>query len=1043
MPWIWKSLLVVGWSLLVINCEAPEVKKTPKAKKGIIDLRNWNFNRNDAITLDGEWKFFWRAFHSKKTPEIQIPPQWIQVPGNWNSFRHKGKEVGGNGFATYKLKVLLGKNAESLALKIGTIGTSYELEINGRRKVQVGKPAMNKANTIPAFHPKTIFLQGNRKELDLVLRVANFHHRRGGIWSSLVLGKSNALVTNYQSKLRIDWFLFGSILIMGIYHISLFLFRRKDQSPLWFGLYSFSIALLCITVESDFLYQLIPGSWVFVNKIEYLSYYVSSPLLTLFITSLYPQNVRRGLVKLILYIGFFFLAIVIFLPAYIYSYTIHAYEIFNVLNYFYLLVCIISAIRQGQEGSSVFLFGFSILYATVINDILYSQNIIYTGNFLLIGLTTFIFSQSIFLSMRFSYLFHHIEVLSSKLENSNKKLVKADKLKDEFLANTSHELKTPLHGIIGIAEALIDGVSGKLTKMTEKNLMNIVISGKRLFNLVNDILDFSKISNQDMVLEHKPVDIRSMGQIVITLMKPLIGIRPVKIFNRVRRNFILGIADENRLQQILINLVGNAIKFTHEGEITISAEQKGQWVYITVSDTGIGIAEDKQGIIFEAFQQADGSVSREYGGMGIGLSITKRLVELHHGTIFVESKLEKGSTFTFTIPASDKDSTWIPEEATLRSLYQTSTNQYSEERSQLIHSGTSIKNNKRHSSTQKRFILIVDDEPINIEVVKQRLFSLENIEFKVAFNGFQAIEAVQIKKPDLILLDIMMPRMSGYEVCEKLREKYKPNELPIILLTAKSETEDLVEGFNYGANDYITKPFTKSELISRINTHLDILALNNNLRAINKATSRFFPDDYLGFLKKKNIVDVNLGDHISKEMSVMFSDIRSFTNLSETMTPRENFDFVNNYLKSVSPIIRDNHGIIVKYLGDGMMALFSGSVEDAIQAGIEKLQQVERFNKDRGKAIQIGIGLNYGHMMMGLVGEENRMQGDAFSDNVNLAARIESLTRHYGVSFIITESVYNRIPDKSKYIIRFLDNVRVKGKDNAVSIYELIEPSVF
>src|SRR6185503_6953773 len=231
-------------------------------------------------------------------------------------------------------------------------------------------------------------------------------------------------------------------------------------------------------------------------------------------------------------------------------------------------------------------------------------------------------------------------------------LRETDRLKDEFLANTSHELRTPLNGIIGLADSMLDGATGPLTQAQQKNLDLIVGSGRRLTGLVNDILDFSRLQHKDLQLQRKPVDVHAVAAIVVNLTKPLLAGKPLELTNQIPTGFPLADADENRLQQILYNLVGNAIKFTYAGELTLSAQNDGDWLSISVTDTGIGIAPEKQQRIFEAFEQADGSVARVYGGTGLGLSVTRRLVELHGGTIQVESELGKGSRFTFTLPAS-------------------------------------------------------------------------------------------------------------------------------------------------------------------------------------------------------------------------------------------------------------------------------------------------------------------------------------------------------------------------------------------------------
>lgn len=222
-------------------------------------------------------------------------------------------------------------------------------------------------------------------------------------------------------------------------------------------------------------------------------------------------------------------------------------------------------------------------------------------------------------------------------------------------------------------------------------------------------------------------------------------------------------------------------------------------------------------------------------------------------------------------------------------------------------------------------------------------------------------------------------------------------------------------------------------------------AWNNitRLKQMNQASGRFVPQEYLGFLKKESIVDIGLGNYVTGEMTVMFSDLRGFTTVSETMTPQENFAFINSYLGRVSPPIREHNGFIIKYLGDGIHAVFPRHADDAVSAGIEKLMEVNRYNDYRhtkGRLpIAVGIGVNTGHMMVGMVGEQHRMQGDAFSDDVNLTARLEGLTKFYHVSFIISDATYQRLADPGSYNIRFLDKVQVKGRVTALELYEVYD----
>ncbi|MGC8764321.1 MAG: adenylate/guanylate cyclase domain-containing protein [Brevinematia bacterium] len=218
----------------------------------------------------------------------------------------------------------------------------------------------------------------------------------------------------------------------------------------------------------------------------------------------------------------------------------------------------------------------------------------------------------------------------------------------------------------------------------------------------------------------------------------------------------------------------------------------------------------------------------------------------------------------------------------------------------------------------------------------------------------------------------------------------------------------------------------------------------NEITNLNKVYFKFVPSEFLKFLGKSNILDLKLGDQVEKEMTVMFSDIRSFTSLSETMSPEENFNFINAYLRRVGPLIRKNTGFIDKYIGDAIMALFPEKPEDALIAGIEMRKKLFVYNEERVRSgyipIDIGVGIHTGKLMLGIIGEEERMDGTVISDNVNLASRLEGLTKHYGAGIIVSEVTLSNIPDyNKKYNYRFLDKVKVKGKSQPIAIYEILE----
>ncbi|WP_204137481.1 response regulator [Halomicronema sp. CCY15110] len=741
------------------------------------------------------------------------------------------------------------------------------------------------------------------------------------------------------------------------------------------------------------------------------------------------------------------------------------------------------------------------------------------------------------LSYSFESMAQQLKQSFQQLEDHNYELKRLDKLKDEFLANTSHELRTPLNGIIGLAESLIDGASGPQTRQTKGNLAMIVASGKRLSALVDDILDFAQLQQDRVEIHPRPVGVREAAEVVLTLSRPLAREKKVQLVNAVSPKLPPVLADENRLQQILHNLVGNAVKFTDYGMVGISAqiirqdegqlvmlsanlpsicprpqpvdeflsaagahrvagkslaqpddndhtrqplsasgvtpslrsttkaadspaevaaETAGYYLAITVSDTGIGIPEDKLEGIFEPFVQADGSTSRVYGGMGIGLAVSQKLVELQGGTFQVLSAVGVGSQFTFTLPITTQahglplaESDWstlttersrfpiaglpleLPPIAPAPAVLET-------EIDSSIAVGSSANDVADAVLARSNFsILVVDDEPINRQVIRNHL-AVHNYRVIQAGSGPEALALLENGlQPDAILLDVMMPQMTGFEVCRKLRETYPAHVLPIMMLTAKNQVGDLVSGLSAGANDYLTKPISKDELLARLKTHL-------YLAKINQAYGRFVPREFLQFLDKESIVEVELGNHVERQMSVVFADIRDFTTLSEQMSPEDNFKFLNAFLSRMEPAIAEHHGFVDKYIGDAIMALFSRGADDALQAAIEMLRRLEIYNEERSQydkiPLEVGIGINTGKVMLGTVGGRNRMDSTAISDTVNVAARIERMTRIYSANLLISHHTFLALSDSNQYAMRVIDRVQVKGKVAYVSVYEVFEP---
>ena len=400
----------------------------------------------------------------------------------------------------------------------------------------------------------------------------------------------------------------------------------------------------------------------------------------------------------------------------------------------------------------------------------------------------------------------------------SQRLRELDRLKDEFLANTSHELRTPLYGIIGLAERMRDSKEAMPPSFRDL-LGSIVASGHRLQRLVGNLLDFSRLEQDQLELVRRPLNLKTVVGTVLARLRPLADDKQLALVQELPDDLPSVEADEHRLEEILLNLVGNAIKFTESGEVSVSARLREARVEVEVRDTGRGIASEDHERIFGVFEQADGSTMRRAGGTGLGLAVSRHLVELHGGELSVRSRLGEGATFSFTLPKAEIGAELppvVPPPSPGGGLARAV--------SRPTESGPAAADTEK---VDKGRILVVDDEPVNRLILRQQL-ELYGYEVREAVDGLQALE--RLEDVDLVLLDVMMPRMTGFEACRKLRERFHPTELPVIFVTAKDRPEDLTEGFDAGGNDYLGKPIGMAELVARVQSHLKLLEGYRRLR---------------------------------------------------------------------------------------------------------------------------------------------------------------------------------------------------------------------
>ena len=432
----------------------------PISEGGILDLTEWDFEKNGAVNLDGEWEFYWKQLYDPRhflSGISSMDKKIIMLPRSWNGYEVEGVPIEGTGYATFRLIIRLPENDKSMSMELPSIYTAHKLWINGELLSSDGQVSEASEGSEPKHFHKVISVPQSSDTLELIIQVSNYMHRRGGIWQPIKFGNSEDILKLRERQVFIDMTLFGSLLIMGIYHLMLYAFRRKDRSPLYFGIFCLLVSLRILLVGEIILLYFFPEiPQEFALKVEYFTFYLGITFFTLFIHALFPKEVPGKVSWFISSIGFGYSLIVVVTKAYFYSTILIYYQVFTFLVCTYLLIALLIALSRKREGVLLVMTGSIIFIIAVFNDIFYFNEKLFTGNLTPAGLFIFVLAQSFVISSRFSKAFKAVEHMSERL-------ISMDKLKDEFLANVTHELLTPLNGMIGIAESINESDTGELT----------------------------------------------------------------------------------------------------------------------------------------------------------------------------------------------------------------------------------------------------------------------------------------------------------------------------------------------------------------------------------------------------------------------------------------------------------------------------------------------------------------------------------------------------------------------------------------------------
>ncbi|TCP55814.1 signal transduction histidine kinase LytS [Tumebacillus sp. BK434] len=793
--------------------------EAPTARQGVLDLSAWDFQKNGLLELDGEWAFYaGRMADPQEIADGRVEPEkFVGLPGT--GFQD-GVEVG-----TYALRVKVKDDRNVYGFKVNSIWAGHHFYVDGVLLGGSGVPAEHKAAFEAGNTPYLAFAQARGTEMVVVLRVADPLHPSNGGWvDDIQFGRQ-------ADMLRMGNVLFGTelsgvfiLLLFGGYHISIYVMRRKDKAYLYSGLFFLTMLVMLVVMGEKLLLQLWPGiSYEAASRIYDLGGFSCYAMLAFFLHHLDAKLIsRKQLWYLLLPIGLFLLAVLVLPYAWIEQAGNLPWDYVLLLTLFYVYRTVRLFIKQDGEQlnrKETALLGGAMISIVLImlSGLFFSLG--WTSNDMLrrVGLLAVIAFMNTLLALRLAHA-------SEQKERLTEQLILRDQLKDEFLANTSHELKTPLHGIQNIAAYLLEERAGSLTGKQRSELTLIQDTSTKLAALVNDLVDVVQMKHGDLRLEPSVLDLHVAAQTVYQVLEFELMGKDVQWINKVAPHTLV-LADENRMRQVLYNVIHNAMKHTKSGWIEISATIQGQQLAVSVEDTGVGIAAESHEAIFGYFEQAESVPEPNgYRGMGLGLYISRQLVERMGGRIFVDrSAPGNGTRITFTVPLAEADVL----EGRGASVVLTAADgagrpDYGQAEVRGSQRGTLVPNQPGlQDAKREHTVLVVDDEASNVRILLNLLGDHHHV--LTAFSAGEALRKLE-EHPgiDLMILDVMMPEMSGIDLCKAVRETRSILELPILFATAKDSLHDIELCFRAGGNDFIAKPFNAKTLNARVHTLLSM-----------------------------------------------------------------------------------------------------------------------------------------------------------------------------------------------------------------------------
>ncbi|WP_036730830.1 sensor histidine kinase [Paenibacillus sp. FSL R7-277] len=688
--------LIASYAILSATPGAPK----PRSKEGLLDLTHTSIRMN-PLKLQGEWAFYWHELLSPGDIRSRMAggepagrERYINIPGSWLGYPLDGQVLKGEGYATFQLVIRLSEqdSQERLALRLPTIFHAYKLWVNGELLTEVGVVDQDKEGMTPSLATRLVFFQPEGDTVELVMQVANFHHKRGGITKNIELGGSNVLTVRTHLRIAADMFITASLLVIGVYHLLLFMLRRKDRAPLYFGLFTVMFGIRSLLNGELMLTQWLPHfPWELQFKLEYLILCLGGWMITMYFECIFPDYVSRWFRYGSRIVTGALCLVVVVTPAVIYSKILVLIGVVVVLHMVYLMVGLAHAAVRRMEGALIFLLVSVVALATVINDFLYYNEWSPIGNSSPFGLLIFTVAQMLLLSSRFTQAATNEERIARELQEANLKLtgmnanleqivlerthalsaahedlrlsyerlLHSEEGRKKLLAYITHDLRMPLSSMLGYVEAVMDRVK---PESNEQYLQYIRDNTIRINRMIGELSFLSHLETGQVEYRMVPVQVTPFLRGFYEQYELVVRDAGLDFDLDIGDTADLGAGlpvariDSQRLEQALFNLVSNAMKFTPGGglvrlALAVDEVNATRCAVISVQDSGMGIPPEQLEQIFDRNYRVDRpGLDMGVEGSGLGLAICREIVQAHGGSVRAESDGKTGSIFQVILP---------------------------------------------------------------------------------------------------------------------------------------------------------------------------------------------------------------------------------------------------------------------------------------------------------------------------------------------------------------------------------------------------------